>query len=127
MTNLLNNLSFSIARFLLSGTVLAVGLMGCSGETTVREVQAHPQRNWFNSTVYLRGQVGDRAPLIDAQVYELQDSTGKIWVLTDKATPKTGDRVYIRGQVKFEKIQEEGLEFGEAYIEEQEQLDPNQK
>jgi hypothetical protein len=126
MTNLCPNPIFSIARFFL-GAMALLALPSCSGETTVKEVQAHPQRNWFNSTVYLRGQVGDRAPLINAQVYELQDSTGKIWVLTDKSTPKTGDRVYIKGQVKFEKIQEEGLEFGEAYIEEQEQLDPNQK
>jgi hypothetical protein len=106
---------------------LLIGLTSCSSTTTVQDVQAHPHRNWFNSTVYLRGEVGDRAPMIDSQAYQLQDSTGKIWVLTKKAEPKTGDRVYIKGQVRFEKIEEEGQEFGEAYIEEQEQLDPNQK
>jgi hypothetical protein len=104
-----------------------LGLTGCRGVTTVQDVQAHPHRNWLTSTVYLRGQVGDRAPLMDAQVYQLQDSTGKIWVLTKKDQIKTGDRVYIKGQVRFEKIVEEGQEFGEAYIEEQERLDPNQK
>lgn len=111
--------------FHLSSIFLLTGLTSCSGVTTVRDVQNYPQRNWLTSTVYLQGQVSDRAPLINAQVYQLQDSTGKIWVLTDKATPKVGDRVYVKGQVRYEKIPIDGQDFGEAYIEEQEQLDPD--
>ena len=111
--------------FHLSFIFLLTGLTSCSRVTTVRDVQNYPQRNWLTSTVYLQGQVSDRAPLINAQVYQLQDSTGKIWVLTDKATPKVGDRVYVKGQVRYEKIPIGGQDFGEAYIEEQEQLDPD--
>jgi hypothetical protein len=115
-----------VGRLHLFCVGMALGLVGC-GVSTVKEIQTNPQRNWFNSTVYLRGQVSDRAPLINAQVYQLEDSTGKIWVLTDKTTPKKGDSVYIRGTVRFEKIPMEGQDFGEAYIEEQEQLDPKTK
>jgi hypothetical protein len=106
---------------------LLIGLTSCSRVSAVRDVQTHPHRNWLTSTVYLKGKVSDRVPLINAQVYQLQDSTGKIWVLTHKATPKVGDRVYIKGQVRYEKIPTDGQDFGEAYIEEQEQLDPNPK
>jgi hypothetical protein len=105
---------------------LALGLTSCSGISTVKDIQNNPHRNWFNSTVYLRGQVSDRVPLLDAQVYQLQDATGKIWVLTDQTTPKQGDAVYIKGTVKFESMPLEGQEFGEAYIQEQEQLDPKE-
>jgi hypothetical protein len=115
-----------VGRLHLFSLALALGLTGC-GTSTVKQIQDHPHRNWFNSTVYLRGQVSDRVPLLDAQVYQLEDATGKIWVLTDKATPKKGDAVYIKGIVKFEAIPVEGQEFGEAYIEEQAQLDPEQK
>jgi hypothetical protein len=114
---------------------LLVGLTSCSGVSTVQDVQTHPHRNWLTSTVYLRGKVSDpcgickavRVPLIKAQVYQLQDSTGTIWVLTDKATPKVSDRIYIKGQVQYEKIPIDGQDFGEAYIKEQEQLDPDPK
>lgn len=125
------NRGFPTTFFHLSFISLLVGLSSCSGVTTVQDVRENPQRNWFTSTVYLRGQVSDRVPLINAQVYQLQDGTGKIWVLTNKASPKVGDRVYIKGQVRYEKIlitgqdQDNGQDFGEAYIEEQEQLDPD--
>jgi hypothetical protein len=105
----------------------AVGLVactGCSGLSSVAEVHKNPHRNWFNSTVYLQGKVSDRVPLLDAQVYLLEDSTGQVWVLTEKDTPQTGDVLQIKGQVRYEKILVEGQDFGEAYIEEQEQLKP---
>ena len=116
------NRGFPIIFFQLGFISLLTGLTSCSGVTTVQDVQTHPQRNWLTSTVYLKGQVIDRVPLIKAQVYQLQDSTGEIWVLTDKATPKVGDRVAIKGQVRYQKIPIDGQDFGEAYIEEQEQL-----
>jgi hypothetical protein len=116
-----------VSRQHLFGLFILLWLEGCSGVSTVRDVQTHPRRNWFNSTVYLRGQVSDRAPMLDAQVYQLEDGTGKVWVLTDKVTPKKGDSVYIKGKVIYEKILMEGEDFSEAYIEEQEQLDPKAK
>lgn len=116
------NRGFPLIFFHLGFISLVTGLTSCSGVTAVQNVQTNPQRNWLTSTVYLKGQVIDRVPLIKAQVYQLQDSTGKIWVLTDKATPKVGDRVYIKGQVRYDKISIDGQDFGEAYIEEQEQL-----
>jgi hypothetical protein len=121
------NHGFPTTFFQLSFISLLIGLTSCSGVSTVQDVQTHPHRNWLTSTVYLKGKVSDRVPLINAQVYQIQDSTGKIWVLTDKATPKVGDQVYIKGQVQYEKIPIEGQDFGEAYIKEQEQLDPDPK
>ncbi|MBW4513878.1 MAG: hypothetical protein KME11_01470 [Timaviella obliquedivisa GSE-PSE-MK23-08B] len=118
------NPDFPPTFFQISFISLLIGLTGCSRVTLVQDVQAHPQRHWLTSTVYLKGQVSERVPLINAQIYQLQDSTGKIWVLTTKAKPKKGDRVYIKGQVRYEKISVDGQEFSEAYIEEQEQLDP---
>lgn len=121
------NHDFPVFFFQLS-LILLPGLTGCSGVTTVQDVQTHPHRNWLNSTVYLKGQVSDRVPLIDAQVYQLQDNTGEIWVLTtNKAMPKVGDRVYVKGQVRYEKVLIDGQDFSEAYIEEQEQLDSHPK
>jgi hypothetical protein len=73
--------------------------------------------------VRLRGTVGDRAPLLNGQVYQLQDSTGEIWVLTSDTTLETGDQVVIRGRVRYQSISLAGREQGEFYIEELSQLD----
>ena len=93
--------------------------------TTVREVQAHPHRNWLTATVQLRGTVGDRAPMIGAQLYQLKDSTGAIWVLT-RRTVRSGEAIQIQGQVRFQSVPVQGLEFGEAYIQE-EKVEPASK
>jgi hypothetical protein len=46
-------------------------------------------------------------------------------VLTRRREVRSGELIQIKGQVRFESISIEGLEFGEAYIEEQ-QLEPEQ-
>lgn len=96
-----------------------VGLTGCSGLTTIEKVQQRPHRQWFNNQVQLRGKVVDRVPLIQAGVYQLEDPTGKIWILTTDASPQPGEQLQVKGRVRFESIPIEGMELGEAYIEEQ--------
>ncbi|MBD3880552.1 hypothetical protein IFO70_02150 [Phormidium tenue FACHB-886] len=98
---------------------LLVGLTACASTTTVQAVRANPERNWFTTSVRLRGTVGDRAPLIDAQLYQLKDATGTIWVLTQRQDVRSGEPIQIKGQVRFQSIPIKGMEFGEAYIEEE--------
>ncbi len=100
-------------------------LTACSRLTTVQNVREHPQRNWLTQTVQLRGTVGNRAPLLQGQVYELQDETGKIWVLSPNRDLKTGMPILIQGQVRYEAIEVEGQNLGEVYIEEQQQMPPS--
>lgn len=100
--------------------IVGISLASCSGLTTVERVQQQPQRSWFNSTVKLEGTIVDQAPLIDAQLYQLQDDTGKIWVLTTDDNLQAGEQVVVRGEVQFESIPIGGSDFGEAYIQEQE-------
>ena len=104
----------------LSLLPLVIGLVGCSGISTVRSVQENPKRHWFNATVQLKGTVVDRVPLLDAQVYQLQDETGKIWVLTTQPLLETEEQILVRGTVQFESIPIAGQELGEAYIQEKE-------
>lgn len=100
-------------------------LTACSRLTSVQNVRQHPQRNWFTQTVQLQGTVGDRAPLLQGQVYELQDETGKIWVLSPRANLQTGTPVLIQGRVRYEAIEIEDQNLGEVYIEEQQQFPPS--
>lgn len=99
-------------------------LTSCSRLTSIQDVRNHPQRNWLTETVRLQGQVGARAPLLKGQVYELQDRTGKVWVLSPMTNLKTGDSIMIQGRVRYEAIEIAGQNLGEVYIEEQRQFAP---
>lgn len=105
--------------------VTAALLSGCNRVTTVRNVQDHPHRNWLTSTVSLQGTVARQAPLLDAHLYQLQDATGKIWVLSRKPPLQPGQSIRIQGQVRYQPIEIGGQDLGEAYIEEQQQLQPD--
>lgn len=56
-------------------------------------------------------------------MYQLQDSTGSIWVLARKTELQLADRVTIQGKVHYQSIPINSKEFGEIYIEEQKQLE----
>jgi hypothetical protein len=101
----------------LSVFSISLGLASC-GVSTVRSVHERPQRHWLNSTVRLEGTVVDRVPLLNAQVYQLQDSTGAIWILTTDPSLQPGEQIAVKGKVRFESIPIAGQELGEAYIEE---------
>lgn len=82
------------------------------------------QKNWQGySEVYLQGTTGDRAPFVGSGAYELQDTTGKIWVVTSQPLPQPGERVLLKGQVQYKNISAGGKEVGEVYIQEREQLE----
>lgn len=88
--------------------------------TPIRDLK--PQQD-NNATVYLQGKVAKQVPLLKQHVYQLQDSTGTIWVLSHHTTPQLGDEVLVKGQMRYQSIPLAGKEFGEVYVKEQEQLE----
>lgn len=107
------------------GLLLALSaLTGCRSVTTVENVQRHPHRNWFTETVYLEGTIGQLAPLLDGQLYELKDGTGSIWVLSRTPNLRPGDQVLIKGRVRYQTIEIGNQDRSEVYIEEQHRQAP---
>ncbi|NJL41575.1 MAG: hypothetical protein HC840_01790 [Leptolyngbyaceae cyanobacterium RM2_2_4] len=109
-------------------------LTGCAGRSEaicvnglfpgrVRPIERIQDCSGTDYIVRLRGTVGDRAPLLNGQVYQLQDSTGEVWVLTSDTTLKTGEQIVIRGRVRYQSIPLAGREQGEFYVEELSQLE----
>lgn len=66
--------------------------------------QIHQQHRLRGQTVTLRGTVGDRVPLVGGQVYELQDASESVWVVSSDTSLQTGEAVTIKGVVQFEPI-----------------------
>lgn len=87
--------------------------------TTIAEVQKSSDQE---STVYLRGRITNQAPLVGGMAYELQDSTGSIWVVTKEPNPSLGDEVLIKGVLRYQAIRLNSQEQGSVYVEQQQQL-----
>ncbi|GAB4464253.1 MAG: hypothetical protein OHK0037_18040 [Elainellaceae cyanobacterium] len=81
---------------------------------SIRSVQQMPFL--LSVPVRVSGVVGDRAPLVDALLYELQDNTGSIWVLSSNVTVQTGEQRTVRGRLMFESIIVDGDQQGEVYL-----------
>lgn len=116
---------FLLAGLLGCGNLTQLAVNGFSSKlgvnvTSIREIKLEQDRN---ATIYLRGKVVKQVPLLGWRVYQLQDSTGAIWVLTNQTTPQLEDEVLIKAQVLYQSIPLEGKEFGEVYVEQQEQLE----
>ena len=121
---------FSIGSLLL---ILTTSLLSCGNLSmsqlnlglNVASIGDIQQKRQVDGEVYLRGKVENRAPFVGNAAYQLQDGTGKIWILTKQALPKLGDEVLLKGEVRYKSItlkELAGKDLGEVYIEEMEQL-----
>ncbi|MDX2240208.1 MAG: hypothetical protein NW224_05950 [Leptolyngbyaceae cyanobacterium bins.302] len=72
-----------------------------------------------NSSFHVKGTVGAIVPLLEGTVYELQDASGKIWILTQQPAPKTGEDVVVKGTVRYKPISINGKEQGSIYLEQE--------
>jgi len=112
--------------------ILVLGLVGCGnvsqfyglnllgGVTPIGEIK--PEKD--NTTVFLEGTVTNVVPLLEQRAYLLKDPTGKIWVVTNQKNPvQLQDMVKIKGKLRYQSIPIGGGEFGEVYVEQQQQLE----
>jgi hypothetical protein len=111
--------------------LLVAGLCSCSSFTTpnlkvgnlsigsnVTLIQEIKPETDQESIVYVQGKVEKQVPLIKQWAYQINDSTGTIWVITDQPNLKEGEQVVIEGKVRYKSIPLADQEFGEVYIEE---------
>lgn len=113
-------------------SLLGFGLVSCGGLSpyTMNKIDLIAGVNVVNirdltykqnkeATVYLRGKVIRQIPLVDWRVYQLQDATGSIWVLTKNTNLRPTEQVLIKGKVRHQSIPIAGKDFGEVYLEEE--------
>lgn len=121
------------------GLVLIAGLVGCShaadvadskdstglhlpsgmaqlGRPTVTIQDLSPQQQ--NDTLQIEGTVGQQAPLLAGSMYQLQDDSGTIWVLSDDAPPAASSSVRVVGTLQVEPIRVEGIDISDFYVQE---------
>ncbi len=86
----------AVAALLLG---LMVVLLGCPQGTTISEIQRDPGR-FHNKEVGIRGTVVSSFGAFGSGMYEVDDGTGRIWVMSQNSgVPGQGSRVAVAGNV----------------------------
>ncbi len=95
--------------------VSALLLAGC-GTTKIGRILDEPN-HFRNRTVRVEGTVDRSFGALVTGVYQVQDNTGRIYVLSNSGVPRTGARVSVKGKV-MEGITLGTRSFGTAIREE---------
>jgi hypothetical protein len=80
---------------LLAAVVL---LTACPSKTTISKINADPAR-YRNKEVAIAGSVTDSYGVLGNGAYEIDDGTGRLWVVTKRGVPSRGARVGAKGRV----------------------------
>ncbi|MGY2716897.1 hypothetical protein ACVW01_001270 [Thermostichus sp. MS-CIW-19] len=98
----------------------SLALTGCGplarlgiGTTPIAQIEQNPSRY---TNVYVRGRVVNQIGVFGQGVYEIQDSSGSLWVITDKGLPAMNSTITVRGKAQ-EGILLAGRRFGVSLVE----------
>ena len=97
--------------------VLLASLFGCQAPVITVE-QISPKK--VGKTVYLTGKIVRQAPFLGNAAYQLEDGTGKVWVVT-KELPQSKQQINIKGKIQYQSLPFAEQELGDFYIVEIEQ------
>lgn len=80
---------------LLAAVVL---FTACPSQTTISKINADPAR-YRNKEVGIAGTVRDSYGVLGNGAYEIDDGTGRLWVVTKRGVPSRGARVGAKGRI----------------------------
>ena len=90
----------SVVRSLGLGTLVLTAVVSAAcGERTINKVLADPG-HYRNREVKLSGSVTDSYSLVGRGAYQLDDGTGKLWIVSDSGVPRKSARVVVKGTVR---------------------------
>jgi hypothetical protein len=84
--------------FLLTILAGALLLTACPSQTNVGKINADPGR-YKNKEVAIVGRVSDSYGILGNGAYEIDDGTGKLWVVTKRGVPSRGSHVGAKGYI----------------------------
>lgn len=89
-------------------TILVAGALtsaACASTRTINQLLADPAR-YRDDTVQLSGEVVDSYSVANRGAYQIDDGTGRLWVVSEHGVPRKSARVTVKGKVQ------EGFNFG---------------
>ncbi len=96
------NRSLVVAALILA----ALCVVGCTPQASIADINRDPGR-FAGKEITIKGQASDSFGGFGQGVYQLDDGSGRIWVLSQNfGLPGNGNKVTVTGQVQ------QGLSFG---------------
>lgn len=89
-----------------------------SSVKTIQQVTSQDSRG----TTRVAGVVKQQVPLVEQWLYQIEDESGSLWVLTPSPPPSVGSQVALEAQIHYESVLVEGADVGEHYAIEVERL-----
>ena len=77
--------------------IAAISSAACA--TTINKVLADPSR-YRDRDVKLSGSVVDSYSVLGNGAYQLDDTTGRLWIVSNAGVPRQGARVSVTGRVR---------------------------
>lgn len=74
-------------------------LLAACEQKTINQILAEPNR-YANRDVGVLGTVVQSYSVLGRGAYQIEDGTGKLWVISDKGVPRKGARVGVKGKIK---------------------------
>jgi len=90
---------------------------GCGFHLQISQIRHEPLK-YRDKEVIVKGQVVETLgiPFVQKGIFQVDDGTGKIWVVSQKRRPVRGDAVIVKGKVKTG-FSIRGHSFGTAIVE----------
>ncbi len=81
--------------------ILILLASGCAFRVKVSDIKSKPEK-YDSSQVSVKGTVVETVgiPFVQKGIYQLDDGTGKIWVVSQERRPSRGEKVTVKGEVK---------------------------
>ena len=80
---------FTLCALFVAGALTS---SACASTRTINQLLADPSR-YRNDTVQLSGEVIDSYSLADRGAYQIDDGTGRLWVVSEHGVPRKSARV----------------------------------
>ncbi|MGD1921516.1 MAG: hypothetical protein ACFCAD_23065 [Pleurocapsa sp.] len=110
----------SMLKYISLWGILLSSLIGCEpSQIYIEQISARKE----GKTVNLTGKVVHLAPFVDNSAYQIEDLTGRAWVVTTKKPPKIGQQISIQGKIEYQSLPFAEQELGDFYIVELKQLE----
>ena len=100
-----------------------VPLLSIPKSTVKIDSLRQPQR--VERSVPVTGSVTQQLAILNGWLYEIDDGTGQIWILTQQAAPALGSQVHVSGVLRYKAIPINGVDLGDFYLEEKERQSPD--
>jgi hypothetical protein len=89
----------------VAATLLVVFLLGCPQQKKIGEINQDPQR-YVNKDIAIKGTVVKSAGAVVLGLYQVDDGTGTMWVVSNGNVPAKGSKIGVSGRI------EPGFSFG---------------